>query len=832
MNTQPVEEALLGSGIPLPRAQRYYTHRDASSVEMLPEATLSSANVRTPLDNAVSQATAAHDAFLLKLGSRISRIARDGSIVPIVNAKKNIPLTVAPSKRLAPRASSASMRRWKSSPSISHSLKPRVKYKRLSSRGKSRQGENTGKKQQQSETSAVKSADVHANIAESQWSSSEPTKSHVLASSEENRKVLRKDESLMDPRDNIASTQSPHMPSTTTFTSPEITQEISEIQVSPNTEETESLKSAALRVLRTYPNWSFQAMQEMTKAVQSTVWKVDPEQASEGDVQKETSPSQDSNRDSDNAHAHSTAKPSVSLNPDDYDLPNFESIPLLRLPNIPVTPQPVVQQREADLTPSYAYGRQAAHQPERSHNQQIVVPSTPCPSAFSFSFVPPHAQRKPPALQQPQSRSSSQSSYGGNSSARAPHHSSPRVRTASENKPQYSSSSSLSASRPSASHLPKYRSQPTLNDYRLRETAGLWPGCHKPEHHEPPPAPRYPYVLAGQVPQGQDPTIYSCGAAGTLGIRMDMQSPYAYTPSPHPPIMQSANPYAENGSMPLLPPLPAARPSASISFTPIPAGAMSASPGSHVGARSHAIPYTEPVSLPPIHDPSQGLQITKTNVARAAEDHEPSTRSSSVSLYQRKPRQTTKIVQPVKLGGLGPDIGSVEYKAKLEKLQRQKEYGAQIRAITRTTPHNVSDSRSQSDLRPHSQTSTPARAQSARSASADKRMSLSPSHQQRESVAEKGRKKQPASVFIGSKLASSDKLEQAIAKREKMKAYASTIKKPTLCLSSSSPVRTSRDSATDLTAAGKAEQDELRQLEEEHLRGLEAVENIRKELGL
>ncbi|KND03929.1 uncharacterized protein SPPG_01378 [Spizellomyces punctatus DAOM BR117] len=823
MNNQPSEDTLLGSGIPLPRAQRYYTHRDASSVEMLPEATLSSANVRSPLDNAVSQATAAHDAFLIKLGSRVSRIARDGSIVPIVNGKKNMPLTVAPSKRLAPRASSASMRRWKSSPSISHSLKPRVKYKRLSSRGKSRQGDNRGKKQQQSETSAVKSADVDVNMIESQWSLSQPTESHVLTSSEENRNVLKQDASVMNPTENIASTQLPHMPSTTTLTSPEITHDISEIQATSNTEETESLKSAALRVLRKYPNWSFQAMKEMTEAVQSTVWKMNVEAASERDVQKETSPSQDGSKDSDNDHADSTSKSSVSLNPDDYDLPNLESIPVLRLPSIPNTPQPLVQQREA---PSYVYGKQAANQPERSHNQQSVVPSNPRPSAFSFSFVPPHAQPKHPAHQQPQSRSSSQSSYGGNPSARALQHSSLRVRNAPENK-QYNSSPALSTSRPSASHLPKYRSQPTLNDYRLRETAGLWPGCRKPDHHEPSSAPRYPYVLAGQ-----DPTVYTCGTTGTFGIRMNMQSPYAYTPSPHQPIMQPPNTYAEYGSMPLLPPLPAARQSASTSFTPIPAGAMSPSLGSHMGARSHAIPSTETVSLPPIHDPPQGLQITKTNVARAAEDHEPSTRSSSVSLYQRTPRQTTKIVQPVKLGGLGPDIGSEEYKAKLEKWQRQKEYGAQIRAITRTTPHNVSDSRSQPDLRPHSQTSTAARAHSARSDSGDKRMSPSPSPQQRQSVAEKGRKKQPASVFIGSKLASSDKLEQAIAKREKMKAYASTIKKPTLCLSSSSPVRTSRESAKDLTAAVMAEQDELRQLEEEHERGLEAVENIRKELGL
>ncbi|KAJ3274022.1 hypothetical protein HK104_004194, partial [Borealophlyctis nickersoniae] len=187
----------------------------------------------------------------------------------------------------------------------------------------------------------------------------------------------------------------------------------------------------------------------------------------------------------------------------------------------------------------------------------------------------------------------------------------------------------------------------------------------------------------------------------------------------------------------------------------------------------------------------------------------------------RQRRRPVVVDAAVRLGGLGPDKDNAEYAAKMEKYRKQKEYAERIRSMALTTPRRAS---SVGGGRPASSVAT---------STGRRNPSVTP-HETEKSVRDL--------AFVG---LSVQKVDEAAAKREKMKLYAANIKRPTTFLPDSPlakntpsrlpalPSGKTRGSTAVLGAAAAAAEDgdTLRKLEEEHARGVQVVASIRRELG-
>ncbi|KAI8922096.1 hypothetical protein DFJ77DRAFT_445320 [Powellomyces hirtus] len=190
------------------------------------------------------------------------------------------------------------------------------------------------------------------------------------------------------------------------------------------------------------------------------------------------------------------------------------------------------------------------------------------------------------------------------------------------------------------------------------------------------------------------------------------------------------------------------------------------------------------------------------------------------------------ISEVVELGGLGPNTGSEEHFNKLYKLQKQKQYGAQIRALVTGHSECPHKSRIETHIRPPSQASMV-------SVSADNderggnhhdnhRTSVKVNDGQTKDLEQKPFKQKRLILLRGQN--ATDKLQQAISKREKMKTYVSTIKKPSCFQPLSRAAEPLRQPASELNV--KEYISELEQLEAEHLKAVQEVDGIRREMRM
>ncbi|KAJ3181876.1 hypothetical protein HDU85_003391 [Gaertneriomyces sp. JEL0708] len=220
-------------------------------------------------------------------------------------------------------------------------------------------------------------------------------------------------------------------------------------------------------------------------------------------------------------------------------------------------------------------------------------------------------------------------------------------------------------------------------------------------------------------------------------------------------------------------------------------------PVSH--ARHHSTTDHIP-SLPPIEEspPRKNIVARSEPVAKAAE--------------KPQPTQSIKRLDAIKLGGLGPDTSNEEYIAKLDKYHKQKHYAQQVRMLARSLLH-----KQQNSTRPSSRGSMTSQNSFATVSSKPR------SHTARAAT-------NPLSV----KYAPKD-VEAAAMKRRKMQSYAASIPKPAQSAPTRNQLRrqsVTPDSDDDEYFERRKAESELRKLEEEHQKGVVAVESIRREMGL
>ncbi|KAJ3167623.1 hypothetical protein HDU88_002069 [Geranomyces variabilis] len=178
------------------------------------------------------------------------------------------------------------------------------------------------------------------------------------------------------------------------------------------------------------------------------------------------------------------------------------------------------------------------------------------------------------------------------------------------------------------------------------------------------------------------------------------------------------------------------------------------------------------------------------------------------------------------LGGLGPNTGGEEHMMRMEKLAKQKEYSLRVRALARKALGGAEAAASASGA--SSQASSSPIAERPRRQSPSKTTQKHP-HQPRQ--------KPPAR----NSAAPPDKHELALARREKIKAFVATIKKPTVFARESSPAIVTRAELRARAVALEAARDnddhsdagsELRKLEEEHQQAMKEVDGIRRALKI
>ncbi|KAJ3150046.1 hypothetical protein HDU86_006770 [Geranomyces michiganensis] len=153
---------------------------------------------------------------------------------------------------------------------------------------------------------------------------------------------------------------------------------------------------------------------------------------------------------------------------------------------------------------------------------------------------------------------------------------------------------------------------------------------------------------------------------------------------------------------------------------------------------------------------------------------------------------------------------------RLEKLQKQKEYSARVLALARKHAMGGSE------------------VAAAGASGASSQASFSPSPDRPRKQHQQPRPKQPA--LRKSNTAPPNKHELALARREKMKAFVATIKKPTMFVRGPSPAIVTRAELRAKAAALEDDQSdagsELRKLEEEHQRAVKEAASIRTALRI
>ncbi|KAJ3183141.1 hypothetical protein HDU87_007564 [Geranomyces variabilis] len=162
----------------------------------------------------------------------------------------------------------------------------------------------------------------------------------------------------------------------------------------------------------------------------------------------------------------------------------------------------------------------------------------------------------------------------------------------------------------------------------------------------------------------------------------------------------------------------------------------------------------------------------------------------------------------------------------MEKLQKQKEYSLRVRTLARKvlsgeTAANASSASSQASSSP----------------CAERSRRESPSKHTQKQQHQQPRQKPPAR----NKAPPPDKLELALARREKMKAFVATIKKPTVFARGPSPAIVTRAELRAKAVAMETARDddaqsdsgtELRKLEEEYQQAMKEVDGIRRALKI
>ncbi|RKO91910.1 hypothetical protein BDK51DRAFT_45857 [Blyttiomyces helicus] len=753
---------------------------------------------RRSVTGSAEEAVAAHDAFLNRLGSKLSAISRDGSIVSLLPTRPPNPNSTTIAPAIAPTGAARS--RFKSSrhiilqrPKIKMpNRRPKPLMQRVNAPVEDAPVPGAGDARGSLEADAMSDGEVDVESSTilnrsatpaltSQNHAPPPTAPTVAAAAEPDPEVQPPKTGTQSPLRASDPTDAAPIafdPASTLITDNAVRSVSAAAEPSHHRPVSQPINATLVTSLSQCSSWTVATMMGLSRIIEKSFWDADEggERVDQAPSRRSSLGSRDANsiprRESLIGSRESRTAPfdsgkrrddprAPSLDPDDYDMPGSFVPSLVRLPV---------------LTPTTA----------RLPSPHPIPSPSSTPTMRTLRI---HSQLRP-------------------------HHG----KEARTHRARQSSSSQVA-------HYPKYNSQQEQQQNQ--------------QHQQQQPLRAKNAERAGGESTACIPEMYrSYPQIMGTPIGAPTQSPPSPSPTtvaplsaiPPPPLLTSQDLAPLLSTSPTLPtPGPISIPSKTIIFT---------APDPRPSGRRPMVPVARPPSSLDDH-PAVSVSLPRIVDTKAQ-------RAGSAMLEKGAGKGFVRF-DAMRLGGLGPEKDGEEYLARLEKHQKQRYYGAQVRALAMSSLRRAirvsSSPQLGNSLPPSFDANSTARPASTVPADDDAAPTL---------------ERRPPLV-VG-RHASLEEVEEATAKRERaipanghsiwaeheishyaplflilqMRIYAASIKRPTTFVPSS-PLATPSTPATILVpseAPPTAAATTLRELEAEHARDVAAVESIRRELGL